>query len=316
MSAGTSDRLPLSTHHPGSLRIWFQAIRFFSFTASVIPILVASALAWYDRSFNAGLAIAMLLASVACHAGANLANDYYDHLRGIDTPESLGPSKVIQQGLLTPRQVRRGMLLAFAIATGVGLAIVAVSGWPVFWLAMGCLAAAVLYTGGPKPLGYMALGELTVFLTMGPAMVVGGVYVLTGNVTTAAIIASVPIGCLVAVILHANNIRDIELDRAARKVTLATLLGRKAADVEYILLVSGAYLGAGALVATDAGLWPVLSVVATLPRAVGLVQSLRAALDPPSLNRVLRQTAGLHLRFGALLATGVALAALIDRLTS
>lgn len=313
MSTRTSGRSPVAMSRPGTFRIWFQAIRFFSFTASVIPILVASALAWYDRAFNAGLAIAMLLASVACHAGANLANDYYDHRRGIDTDESLGPSKVIQQGLLKPRQVRRGMIVTFAIATGLGLLIVATTGWPVFWLAAASLAAAVLYTGGPKPLGYMALGELTVFLAMGPAMVVGGGYVLTGKVTQAAVIASLPIGCLVALILHANNIRDIELDRAANKVTLATLLGRRGADVEYMLLVGGAYLGVAALIASDPGLWPAAVVAVTLPRAVGLVQSLRIAQDPLSLNRVLRQTAGLHLRFGALLAAGITVAALLAR---
>ena len=306
--------LPIANPRPGPIRIWFQAIRFFSFTASVIPILVASALAWYDRAFDGWLATAMLLASVSCHAGANLANDYYDHRRGIDTAESLGPSKVIQQGLLTPAQVRRGMVIAFGIATGLGLTIVAFTGWPVLWLALGSLAAAVLYTGGPKPLGYIALGEITVFLAMGPAMIVGGAYVLTGHVTLAAIIASLPVGCLVAVILHANNIRDIELDRAAKKVTLATLLGRPAADVEYLMLIGGAFLGAFALIVSDSGLWPVAIVFSTLPRAVTLMRSLRAADDAPSLNRVLRQTAGLHLRFGSLMTAGIALGAVIDRL--
>src|SRR6266498_4662779 len=94
---------------PSRFKIWIQAIRYFSFTASVIPIAVGSALALYDHTFEWWLFLLMLAASVACHAGANLANDYYDHVKGIDTTESLGPSKVIQQGLLTPAAVRRGM---------------------------------------------------------------------------------------------------------------------------------------------------------------------------------------------------------------
>ncbi len=102
---------------PSQLKIWLQAVRVFSFTASIIPILAGSALALVDRGFSWWLFLVMLAASVACHAGANLANDYFDHTKGIDTNESLGPSKVIQTGLLTPAQVKRGMGVAFALAT-------------------------------------------------------------------------------------------------------------------------------------------------------------------------------------------------------
>jgi 1,4-dihydroxy-2-naphthoate octaprenyltransferase len=291
-----------------------QAIRIFSFTASTIPILVGSALAIYDRSFSIWLCLVMLLASVACHAGANLANDYYDHVKGIDTADSLGPSKVIQQGLLTPAAVKRGMLVAFAIATGLGLIVVAATGWEIFVLAVASLAAAYLYTGGPKPLGYVALGEAVVFLFMGPVMVGGAFYVLTEQLTWAAAVASLPIGLLVAAILHANNVRDIDLDRAAGKVTLATLLGRRAAGVEYCGLVFGTYLAAGALILVKPPLWPVLIVSATLPLAWRLAHVEATATDVAVLNGVLRKTAGLHLRFGTLLTLGLLLAAAIDRL--
>jgi len=295
-------------------RIWLQAVRIFSFTASVIPILVGSALALYDRAFDVPLFLLMLLASVACHAGANLANDYFDHAKGIDTPESLGPSKVIQQGLLTPKQVKRGMGVAFGIATVLGLAIVAQTGWEILALALASLAAAYLYTGGPKPLGYIALGEATVFLFMGPVMVTGSYYVHTGSVTWPSILVSLPVGLLVAVILHANNVRDIELDRAASKTTLATLLGRRGATIEYWLLVGGSYVATLAVISTAPRLWPVLLVAGTLPVAIRLCCAVSTGADSPALNRVLRATAGLHLRFGALFTAGLLLSALIDRL--
>jgi 1,4-dihydroxy-2-naphthoate octaprenyltransferase len=299
--------------HPSRLRVWFQAIRFFSFTASVVPILVGCAHAVDDGSFDPLLAAAMLLASVACHAGANLTNDYHDHARGIDTPSSLGPSKVIQQGLLAPAAVRRGMLVAFAGATLLGLVIVAATGWAVFWLALASLAVAYLYTGGPKPLGYVALGEVAVFLAMGPGMVLGAVYVLTGHLTATALIASLPVGCLVAAILHANNVRDVEPDRAAGKVTLATRLGRRAASREYAALVLGAYPSIVVLVVLEPTLWPTFLTLTTAPLARALVRAVYREREPRALNGVLRRTAGLHLRFGLLLAGGLLLAALLDR---
>jgi 1,4-dihydroxy-2-naphthoate octaprenyltransferase len=299
---------------PSRVRIWLQAIRYFSFTASAIPILIGSSIALVDRTFDAFPFIIMLLASIACHAGANLANDYFDHTKGIDTQESLGPSKVIQQNLLSPSEVRRGMLVAFAIATVLGLVIVAESGWPILALALASLAVAVLYTGGPKPLGYIALGEVTVLTFMGPVMVCGAYYVMADQVTWSAVLASLPIGLLVAAILHANNIRDIELDRKAGKITLATLLGKKGSDVEYAALVGGAYLGTLIWVAVQPRFWPVLIVAATSPLALWLINLVRGAKDTKTLNIALRRTAGLHLRFGALMTIGLIVRATIDRL--
>jgi 1,4-dihydroxy-2-naphthoate octaprenyltransferase len=197
------------------------------------------------------------------------------------------------------------MIVAFALATAIGLAIVAATGWPVLVLALACLGAAYLYTGGPKPLGYVALGELTVFLAMGPGMVGGAYYVLIGRLTWVAIIASLPIACLVAAILHANNIRDLEPDRAAGKVTLATQFGRRAANVEYAILVGTAYPLVLVLIAVAPRLWPVVLTTLSLPAALALTRGVFVAGDERALNVVLRRTAGLHLRFGLLLTAGV-----------
>jgi 1,4-dihydroxy-2-naphthoate octaprenyltransferase len=298
---------------PTRWRIWFQAVRFFSFTASTIPIAVGSALALYDHTFDWFLFLLMLVASIACHAGANLANDYYDHIKGIDTAESLGPSKVIQQGLLTPAEVKRGMFIAFAIATVLGLIIVAASSWVILLVALASLGAAYFYTGGPKPLGYFALGELTVFIFMGPVMICGAYFVMADTVTLQSVLVSIPIGLLVAVILHANNIRDIPLDRAAGKVTLATLLGRRSANIEYLVLVIGAYVMTLVLVATELGLWPVLLVAVTLPAALRLCRLCLTAVDVRELNKLLRQTAGLHLRFGTAMTAGLVLSSIFER---
>lgn len=301
-------------HLPAPVRVWLQAIRIFSFTASIIPILVGSALALVENEFDLLLFVVMLLASVSCHAGANLANDYFDHRKGIDTAESLGPSKVIQQGLLTPEQVKRGMVVAFGIATALGLVIVAQTGWEIFALALASLAAAFLYTGGPKPLGYIALGELVVLIFMGPVMIVGAYYVLADDVTVTSLLVSLPIAMLVAVILHANNVRDIPLDRAAGKATLAILLGRRGATYEYWALVGAAYALTVVTVVTRPDLWPVLLVFLTAPVAYRLCHNIAVGSDAAALNRVLRATAGLHMRFGMLFACGLLVAAVVDRL--
>ena len=293
--------------------IWLQAVRPFSFTASIVPILVASALAYADGALRPWLALLMLIASVACHAGANLANDLHDHLRGVDTDQSLGPSQVIQQGHLSPTVIRMGMTVAFAIATSLGLLIVAQSDAIILALALVSLAAAYFYTGGPRPLAYFALGEVTVFLAMGVGMVIGAYFVLADTVTRQSVLVSVPVASLVAAILHANNIRDVDLDLAANKRTLANQFGRRFANIEFAVLVFGAYVATVVLVATASRLWPTMVVLLTLPTAIQLTLTLWPATTPPVLNSVLRKTAGLHLRFGLLLTIGLICSRFVGR---
>ena len=298
---------------PPRWRVWLQAVRVFSFPASVVPIVVAAALSFAAGSFEPVLIGAMLVASVACHAGANLANDYFDHVQGVDTADSLGPSKVIQQGLLSPVEVRRGMVTAFGLATIFGVGIVAVSGWPIFVLALLCLGAAFFYTGGPRPLGYIALGELTVALSMGYGMVLGAVYVLTGRMTGADLLAATAVASLVAAILHANNLRDLEADRRAGKITLATKLGMRNGAREFAVLVAGAFLAALAMIAVNPRWWPVCLVLLCLPRAFGLIRLGFTAQTSLALNPLVRGTALLHLRFGLLLAAGIFVAMAFER---
>jgi 1,4-dihydroxy-2-naphthoate octaprenyltransferase len=303
----------VSAPEPGRLGLWVQAVRYRSFTASVIPIAIGCALALFDGSFTLWLALVMLLATVATHAGSNLANDYFDHLKGVDTPQSYGQSRLIQMGVLTPRQVIRAAVIAFAIATVLGLIVVAETGWEILALALVSLAAAVLYTGGPKPLGYIALGEATVFIFMGLVTVMGSYYVLTGEISWRSALVAAPIGFLTAAHLHANNLRDIPLDREAGKITLATFLGRRLGNWEYFFLLGAAYVTLLVLVVNDPALWPVLITGASLPVAFRLVQLAFSRAEGRDLNPLLRKTAGLHLRFGSLMLVGLLLATIIDR---
>jgi 1,4-dihydroxy-2-naphthoate octaprenyltransferase len=290
-----------------SMRTWFAALRPVSFTASVIPVLVGTAIA-AENEFRPLLFVLALLGSIAIHAGTNLVNDYFDHVKGTDTAESLGQSGVIQRGVLSARAVLAGGVLAFAIGAAIGLIITAMTGWPVLALGIASVLAGYFYTASPFSLAYRGLGEAVVFIFMGPVIVMGAYYVQIESWAWAPFLASLPIGLLVAAILHANNVRDIESDRRNNKWTLAALAGRPMADYEYIALTLGGYAVVVVMTVAGSAPWPVLITLLSLPAAVRVVRMEAQSTSARALNLVLAQTAGLHMIFGALLALGFAVA--------
>lgn len=304
------ERRRFSIPVPQAVRNWFMATRPFSFTASIIPALLGTLLASIDGAFSLSLFVMVVVASMLVHAGSNLVNDYYDFRNGADTPISRGNGGFIQRGLISPSAILWFGLVLFAVATVIGFVIVARVGWPVLLFAIPSLLAAYLYTGGPKPLGYVALGEVTVFLFMGPVLVVGAYYVQAQAISWEAVALSIPVGLLVTAILQANNIRDIRDDTDAGKRTLATFIGYRWARREYVALLVGAYI-AVALVALG-GLLPagLLIVFLTIPRAIELVRIVMHRQDIGTLNTALRKTAGLHLQFGALMSVVLLVAAI------
>jgi len=293
---------------PSWLRVWLRAVRPFSFTASATPVIVGSAAAYAAGQFDAGLFLAALIASVAIHAGANLANDYYDHARGVDTAESVGPSGMIQQGILSPRTVLAGALVAFAVGGALGLWLITVRGWPILAIGVVSVLAGYAYTGGPVPLGYVGLGDAVVFVFMGVTTVMGAYFVQTGTVTATAGWAALPLAALVTNILVVNNIRDLEPDRRGGKRTLATFIGRQASEREYLLLLYATY---GSVVSgVIIGALPVetLVVLTTIPLAIRVWTVVRTETDPRALTRGgLRGTALLHVLVGLLLSLGFVL---------
>jgi 1,4-dihydroxy-2-naphthoate octaprenyltransferase len=289
------------------LRTWLTAFRPISFTASVIPVLVGTAIA-ARTSFDALLFMLALSGAVAIHAGTNLINDYFDHVKGTDNEESLGQSGVIQRDMLSPRAVLVGGILSFVAGAAIGLTITALTGWPVLVLGIASVVAGYFYTAPPFSLAYRGLGEVVVFLFMGPVVVIGAYYVQTESFAWLPFVASLPIGLFVAAILHANNVRDIENDRRNHKWTLAALAGRPIADYEFMALTLGAYAVVVVMVASGVAPWTVAVTLLTLPIAVRLVRVEKTQTGARALNLVLAQTAGLHMLFGLLLAFGFALA--------
>ena len=286
---------------PGAFAIWFQAIRAISLTAAAIPVFLGVAIAARDGFFAPGRMILALIGAMAIQAGTNLINDYYDFTSGADSSESLGPSMVIQRGLLAPDQVWRGGIVAFSIGAAIGLLLVYLCGWPILAIGIPSFAAGYFYTARPVALAYVALGELTVFLFMGPAIIVGTYYVMALHFTWQAVLASIPLGFLVAGILHANNIRDIESDPIHAKRTLATILGRTGANYELAALDVLAY--ATTLIAMIVGAipWTGLLAVLSIPRAVSQIRIVMTETEPKKLNLALFRSIQLHMEYGLLM---------------
>jgi len=227
---------------PNFIQTWWLAIRPRTLPAAASGVLMGSALAWLDDSFQLMPALACLFVALLLQIGSNVANDVFDFERGADTAERLGPVRVTQAGFLTPTQVKRGMVVIFGLAAMLGLYLAALRGWTVIWLGAAAILAAVAYTGGPYPLGYHGLGDVFVFLFFGLAAVAGTYFVQVGSVSTAAWWMSVPVGLIITAILVVNNLRDIESDRKAGKRTLAVRWGERGAKIEYVLCMAIAYL--------------------------------------------------------------------------
>lgn len=295
-----------------TLRLWWRASRPFSFTASVVPVVVGTLLAADNDAFSWWLAALALAGSVFIHAGTNFINDYFDDRKGADSLESLGPAGLIQRGVVKARSVLFAGIFCFAAGSAIGLVLVWATNIELLWLGVASVLAGFLYTGAPLHLAYIALGELTVFLFMGPVMVMGAYFVQTETWSTDAFLASLPIAFLVTAILHANNIRDIDSDRQVGKRTLATLIGRSRANVEMYVLLASAYVFLVLGVVLGAIPWPALIALVTIPGAIAIAKVCAAGGSPKKLNVALFKSAQLHQRFGIVMSLGVGVAILFD----
>ncbi|MDW8215167.1 MAG: 1,4-dihydroxy-2-naphthoate polyprenyltransferase [Roseiflexaceae bacterium] len=296
----------LSPSHPRRLRAWVLAARPQTLPAAIAPVVVGSAAAFAAGSFRWLPFLAALVGALLIQIGTNLANDYFDFRKGADTAERLGPVRVTQAGLLAPEAVRNGMIVAFGAAALIGVYLIVVGGWPILVIGVLSIAAGVLYTGGPWPLGYNGLGDLFTFIFFGIVAVTATAYLHIGAVPPLAWAASIPVAMLVTAIIVVNNLRDIATDRAAGKRTLAVIIGVRATRVEYALLVGGAFLAPPLLWLSGlTGPWVMLAwlsaPLAITPMRIMLTGAGRA------LNPALKGTARLHLAFGLLLALGMVL---------
>ncbi len=291
--------------------------------AGAAPVVVGTGLALHDGVFAPAAAVAALLGALLLQVGTNFANDYYDAVKGTDSADREGFTRVTAGGLIEPARVKQAMAATYALAVVVGLYLVYVGGLPILVVGLSSIAAGIAYTGGPYPYGYRGLGDLFVFLYFGVIAVVGTYYVQAasalasvdplalgipeGTVTAAALTASLPVAGLSTAILIVNNVRDREEDAAAGKRTLAVMFGYGFSRVEWLAMVGMAYV-VPVLFALDPafGLSALLPLV-TLPLALVLTMIVFSRTDGEALNPALERTGQLLAIHSALFAIGLAL---------
>lgn len=296
-----------SPPQPGRVRAWIMAARLKTLPAAVAPVITGAAIAAADNVFALWPALAALLGALLLQIGSNIANDYFDFLKGADQPDRVGPTRVTATGLLSLRAIRLGMIVVFALAALLGVYLVWIGGWPIVIIGISAILAAVLYTGGPKPFGYLGLGELFVFIFFGPVAVIGTYFVQAHAAPLHVWLASLPLGALITNILVVNNLRDIDTDRRAGKLTLAVRWGREGARREYAIMLGVAYAMPFVLWLVNANpggnLW-LFTPLLTLPRALRLQTTINHATDGPTLNAALAGTARHVLLYALALSIG------------
>lgn len=285
---------------------WVLAIRPKTLPASISPVLVGTAMAIADKGFKGLPAFAALIGALLLQIGVNLANDYFDFRKRVDTPERIGPIRVTQSGLVPPDHMKTAMIITFGLVSLVGVYLTLISGWPILAAGIASILAALAYSGGPYPLGSYGLGDLLVFFFFGIVAVCGTYYVQALHLNHLAVFASVPVGFLITAILVVNNLRDMMTDRKAGKHTLAVILGQRGARIEYVTLLAGGYLMPVFLFFREKGSAWVLLPLLTLPLAASLCLTI-CQKEGPVLNETLAGTARLAIAFSLLFSMGLLL---------
>jgi len=302
---------------------WLTSIRAPFLTASVVPVVFGTALAWQQTGdFDFILALITLLGVACAHVGTNLSNDYFDHVTTNDdinetpTPFS-GGSRMIQDKIQSPREVLVGGLIFFGLGAVCGLYLWLVTKgiydkpYTIPILAGIGFLSGFLYTATPVKIGYRGWGELFIGLNFGTLAVLGSYFVQTGRLDWVAVVASIPIAFLIAAVVYINQYPDYEADKSVRKNHWVVRLGRKNAIYGYLFLIFGSYIAT--IVAIIVDYMPIYSLVVflTLPLAVGATKTLLANYEKiEELLPANAATIKMHLSYGLLMAVGV----IVDKL--
>lgn len=288
------------------LSAWILAARPKTLIATVAPISIGAALAFRHESFSL-MSVLVALASAMCiQVGTNLANDYYDFLKGADNAERVGPKRATQSGLIRPEVVWRGFVLCFLLAAVFGLYLIYDAGPVILWVGIASIVSGIAYTAGPWPLAYVGLGELFVLVFFGPVATGFTFYVATHDFRIEAFVFGLCPGLISCAILVANNLRDVEQDIKANKRTLAVRFGTTFAKIEYVSIWISAFLVivVMALIANNLKL---LLPLLTMPIAFLLCLKVFQNKNARELIRALEGTAKTLLLFSILLCLGIVL---------
>jgi 1,4-dihydroxy-2-naphthoate octaprenyltransferase len=285
---------------------WITGARPRTLPAAIVPVAIGAGCAVGAGSVTWWRVGVALVVSLALQVGVNYANDYSDGVRGTDDVR-VGPVRLVASGLATPGEVKRAALLAFGVAGVAGLSLAATTSWWLVAVGVASVAAAWGYTGGPKPYGYLGLGEVFVFTFFGLVATVGTTYVAVEDITGLSVVMGCAAGCVACALLAVNNLRDIPTDTVAGKRTLAVRFGDARTRWFYVSLIGATF----ALVAVGAVAWRawVLLGLLAVPAAVAPVRKVRGGAAGPGLIAVLGETGRLQLAFGLFTTIGLVVGA-------
>lgn len=290
-----------------------MATRPWSLTISVIPILLATALAWAYGSVSIAFGILMLLTSILTHIGCNLTNDYFDNESGVDIVQNEGQGRMLQDGHLSSHDLRIGMIVSFALALLFGVPIIVRLGWIGLVFALVGAGVAFLYTGGPWPLAYNRMGEIAVFIAMGLVMVGGAFYVHTDTINWPAMILATNVGLYAAAILHSNNMRDIAVDEMHKKHTLANTFGWAWGVNWYIILIVIPLSLTAFLVVFNLQYWPLIatSLIMMVP-TLRAIQHMNRAQQGGLTSEIVGISTKLHMGYSGIATVACLIIGLIN----
>ena len=285
------------------MMVWVEAARPRTLPLSIGPVVVGTAAA---GTFHLTRLLPALVVSMGLQIGVNLANDFFDAQKGVDTPDRVGPRRLTAAGLVTPARIKRAIAVVLAVTMAAGTFLAVMVGPELLLVGLACLIATLAYSGGPKPYASAGLGELFVFVFFGLVATAGSAYVQTEVLRTLHVVAGIPVGLLACLVLLVNNLRDIPTDSKAGKKTLAVRLGRQRTINAYLLLLVLAFASLGVVALLDESFWPLLPVM-TLGLAWQPATTIRKHRAPSDLGPALGSTVRLYTAFTVLLAAGLAL---------
>jgi len=287
-----------------TLKTWLMAFRPKTLIASIAPVFIGTAMAFGDGVQHFPTAAICLFAALAIQIGTNITNDYYDFKKGTDTQERIGPMRVTQAGLIEPSTMKAAFIISFGLAALASLYLINRGGWPIAVIGVSAILSGLFYTAGPRPFGYMGLGDLFVLVFFGPVAVAGTYYVQSYEMNAAVVLAGFAPGLISVAILAVNNLRDIDTDRKTGKNTLAVRFGRSFAITEYLSsIITAALIPVLIFILIEDHL-AILASPLILFAAIPIMKCVCVKTDGPSLNNALAKTGRLLLIYSVMFSVG------------
>ena len=286
------------------LKIWWMAFRPKTLMAAIAPVMIGTAMAYGDGIQHFPSALLCLLGALTIQIGTNLANDYFDFIKGADTKDRIGPTRVTQAGLVKPETVRLSFIIAFTLSALICVLLVMRAGWPIALIGIVSIISGIFYTAGPKPLGYIGLGDIFVLIFFGPVAVAGTYYVQSYEMNMAVILAGISPGLISTAILVVNNLRDRDSDSQTGKRTLVVRFGQSFAHTEYLTALITASLMPVLIYGFMEDHLPILASSITMFFAIPSIKTVLTQSDGDSLNKALAYTGKLLLIYSIMFSIG------------